>query len=299
MEFFANYPASTGVKPDVWAREKEAQGWHGICASDHLWVGATRYPHVFVAATQMACATTRTLITTSFCNNLFRSPVEFAQAALSLQAASGGRFEAGLGAGWLQDEIEAMGDVYPSGPERVSRYVEALTVVRSLLATGQCDFQGDHYQVRIQGEHALGLVTDSPPPLIASAGGPRALREVAPLVDRVEVKASARATRVGYLDFEIMATVTEEEVRGQVERVRAVNADVPLGIFILTGTGDNPAVKGLKAALANGYLSRFVGEPEQVAEALNQLGEIGIDRVQLTELVPGSHAELAPYLLSG
>ncbi|NIR99166.1 MAG: LLM class flavin-dependent oxidoreductase, partial [Gammaproteobacteria bacterium] len=85
----------------------------------------------FVAATQMACATTHTRITTSFCNNLFRSPVEFAQAALSLQAASDGRFEAGLGAGWLQDEIEAMGDVYPSGPERVSRYVEALTVVRS------------------------------------------------------------------------------------------------------------------------------------------------------------------------
>lgn len=299
MEFFANYPASTGVRADLWARQKESEGWQGICASDHLWVGATRYPHVFVAATQMACATTRTRITTSFCNNLFRSPVEFAQAALSLQAASGGRFEAGLGAGWLQDEIEAMGGVYPSGPERVSMYVEALAIVRALLTTGQCDFQGDHYQVRIREEHALGLVTDAPPPLIASAGGPRALREVAPLVDRVEVKASARATRVGYLDFEILATVTEDEVRGQVERVRAVNADVPLGIFILTGAGDNPGVQGLKAALSNGYLSRFVGEPEQVAQALNQLGELGIDRVQLTELVPGSHTALAPYLLSG
>ncbi len=104
---------------------------------------------------------------------------------------------------------------------------------------------------------------------------------------------------MGYLDLEIMATVTEDEVRGQVARVRAVNADVPLSIFILTGAGDDPRVQGLKAALANGFLSRFVGEPEQVAEALNQLGEIGIDRVQLTELVPGSHAALSPYLLSG
>ena len=88
MEYFANYPAGTDVEPVSWAVEKEAEGWHGICASDHFWVGATRYPHVFVAATQMACATQRIKLTTSFCNNLFRSPVEFAQAALSLKAES-------------------------------------------------------------------------------------------------------------------------------------------------------------------------------------------------------------------
>lgn len=301
MEFFTNYPAGTGVRPDVWAAEKEAEGWHGICASDHFWVGTTRYPHVFVAATQMACATGQTRITTSFCNNLFRSPVEFAQASLALQAASNGRFEAGLGAGWAQDEIEAMGKIYPDGPTRVSRYVEALQIVSSLLKTGQCTFDGDHYQIKIDGEQGLAQVTDTPPPLIASAGGPRALREVTPLVDRVEIKASARATRVGYLDFEIMSSVTEKEVRDNVERVRAISTDIPIGIFILTGvhagTEENPVVKGLKAGLGKGYLSRFMGDPADVAEALRELGEMGIDRVQLTELAPGSHAQLAPHLL--
>lgn len=297
MEFFANYPAGAGTEPDIWAREKEAEGWHGICASDHLWVGTTRYPHVFVAATQMACATSTVRITTSFCNNLFRSPVEFAQAALALQAASGGRFEAGLGAGWARDEIEAMGGQYPDGPTRVSMYVEALQVVSELLRTGQCRFEGSHYRVHIGGEQRLAPLSDHPPPLIASAGGPRALREVTPLVDRVEIKASARATRVGHLDFAIMASVTEDEVRGQVERVRRVDAAVPLGIFILTAVGDEPAVQALKAGLGNGYLSRFMGAPDDVAAALRQLGEMGIDRVQLTELTPGSHSSLAPFLL--
>ena len=297
MEFFPNFPASTQSDPASWAQEKEAEGWHGVCASDHLWVGTTRYPHVFVAATQMACSTTRVKITTSFCNNLFRSPVEFAQAALSLQAAANGRFEAGLGAGWLQDEIEAMGDVYPDGPTRISRYIEALAIVRELLATGQCTFSGTFYNVDVGGDYALGLVTDSPPPLIASVGGPRGIREATPLVDRVEIKASARATRVGHLDFGIMATVTDEEVRTSAARVRDVSATVPMGIFILTGAGEGEAIRALKANLGDGYLSRFVGEPAQVAEALRELGEIGIDRVQLTELVPGSHSALAPHLL--
>ena len=88
MEYFVNFPAGGAVKPGTWAAAMESEGWHGVCASDHLWVGTTRYPHVFVAATQMACATRTIRITTSFCNNLFRSPVEFAQAALAIQDAS-------------------------------------------------------------------------------------------------------------------------------------------------------------------------------------------------------------------
>ena len=298
MEYYANFPAGTGVRPDVWAREKEAAGWHGICASDHFWVGGTRYPHVFVAATQMACATSRIRITTSFCNNLFRSPVEFAQAALSLQAASDGRFEAGLGAGWSRDEIDAMGAEYPDGPTRVSKYVEALKIVAQLLRTGQCEFAGAHYRVNVTGANRLADVTDRPPALIASAGGPRALREVTPLVERVEIKASARATRGGQLDLAIMPSVTEDEVRDQVGRVRAVDPDIPIGIFILTAVGDDPATRQLQSVIARGYLSRFMGEPGPVAEALGGLGALGIDRVQLTELVPGSHDRLAPHLFA-
>jgi len=296
VEFFPNFPAGRGVRADDWARDKEAEGWHGICASDHFWVGATRYPHVFVAATQMACATQQIKITTSFCNNLFRSPVEFAQGALALQDASGGRFEAGLGAGWAQDEIEAVGWAYPDGPTRVSMYVEALQIVSQLFATGQCTFAGEHYRINISGDQALANYA-APPPLIGAAGGPRALREVTPIVDRVEVKASARATRVGHLDFGIMASVTEEEVAGNVERVKAIRPDVPIGIFILTGVGDDPAVQGIKQGLGNGYLGRFVGQARDVAAALRELGEMGIDRVQLTELAPGSHSKLAEELL--
>ncbi len=297
MEFYPNFPAGEGPDIAAWARHKEAQGWDGICASDHFWVGATRYPHVFVAATQMACATEKIRITTSFCNNLFRSPVEFAQAALSLQAVSNGRFEAGLGAGWLESEILAMGETYPGGPERVSRYVEALIIVRDLLNSGQCQFQGDHYRVNISGEEQLACVTDSPPPLIASAGGPRAVREVTPLVDRIEIKASARATRGGSLDFEVMSTVTKDEVAGNVERVKAIRGDIPIGIFLLVGAGDAPEIQGVKAGLGDSYLANFFGEAAAVADSLRELEAIGIDRVQLTELAPGSHDRLVEYLI--
>ena len=296
MEFYPNFPVSADLRPDDWAAAMEAQGWDGVCASDHLWVGDNLYPHVFVAATQMAMATQRVRITTSFCNNLFRSPVEFAQASMALQRASNGRFEAGLGAGWLQDEIEAMGEAYPPARDRVRRYVEALTVVGQLLRTGQADFDGAFYQVHITGGHEVGPRPEVPPPLIASAGGPRSIREVTPLVDRVEVKANARATRVGHLDLGIMATITEDELRQSVDRVREVRPDVPIGTFLLVGVSPDPRVDGMKAGLGDGYLGRFLGEAGAVADALRELERFGIDRVQLTGLTASTFEQLAPLL---
>ena len=81
------------------------------------------------------------------------------------------------------------------------------------------------------------------------------------------------------------------------ERVRRINPSIPIGIFILTGAGDDPVIEGLKKNLAGGYLSRFMGNPADVAAALQDLGEMGIDRVQLTQLAPGSHSALANHLL--
>lgn len=296
MEYFLNLPTVRFDDPEDWAATAEAQGWHGICASDHFWV-THPYPHVFVTATRLVAATSKILITTSFCNNLFRSPVEFAQAALALQQASGGRFEAGLGAGWLEDEMTASGMTYPDGPERMSRYIEAMKITRALLETGHCQFQGDFYQIDISGQHSLGPLSSSPPPLIGSVGGPRGIREISPLVDRVEIKASARGTRGGSMDIPTMATVTEDEVKQNVDRVKAVEPDKPIGIFLLISAGESEPVQGAKAMFGNGFLSSFHGHQDEVAGALEKLGEIGIDRVQLTEMIPDSHDALAPVLL--
>ena len=296
MEYFVNMPGGRFHEPDVWAQEMEAAGWAGICASDHFWVSNHLYPHVFVAATQMACATSRIKITSSFCNNLFRSPVEFAQGALSVQQAAKGRFEAGLGAGWAEAEMRAIGMHYPPPGERMSRYIEAMHIARELLTTNQCQFQGDYYQIDISGDEKVGPVLDTPPPLVGSAGGPRGIREITPLVNRIEIKASARSTRGGAVDLGLMATVTEDEVRQNIDRVRAVSDDIPIGIFLLIAAGENEVVSQMKAAMGNGYLGNFMGHPEDVAASLEQLGELGIERVQLTEFVPDSHDQLAPLL---
>ncbi|MEN3973649.1 LLM class flavin-dependent oxidoreductase [Emcibacter sp. SYSU 3D8] len=256
MEFFANLPMPLAGNPADWAREREAEGWHGICASDHLWVGQTVYPHVFVVLSAMAAATTRIRLTSSFANNLFRSPVEFAQASLTLNWLSGGRFEPGLGAGWMCQEMTATGRVFPDGPTRVSMYREALVIVRDLLRTGTCRFKGEYYNIDIT-DPRMACVMDPPPDLIGSASGPRALREITPLVDRLEITASGRALRGGALDMAAYASITEHEVREAVARARAVREDVPIGTYIMIAAGDDPRVRGMETALGGNFFFAF------------------------------------------
>lgn len=299
LEYFVILSDARYNDPDVWAQEMEAQGWHGIGASDHFWIGKSRFPHVFVTATRMACATSRIKITTSFSNNLFRSPVEFSQAALALQQTSGGRFEAGLGAGWEEDEMALSGMRYPDGPERMSRYIESLSVARQLLATGQCQHQGEFYTVDISGLVGIGPVSDTPPPLVGSVGGPRGLRQVPPLVDRVEIQSSARGIRGGRIDLGVVGTVTRDEIRRNIDRVKEAHPDKPLGMFIMTAVGDSETVRRIKAAYNDGYLGRFVGQPDEVASALEEISELELDRVQLTEMTPRSYEALSPSLIGG
>jgi len=112
-------------EPGEWARRREGQGWHLLSVADHFRL-TSPFPHVWVSAAAMAAATTTVGITTAFVNNLLRSPVEVAQAALQMQRVSGGRFELGLGAGWAEDEVLGAGLRYPEPRDRAGAFVKLL-----------------------------------------------------------------------------------------------------------------------------------------------------------------------------
>lgn len=295
MEFFPNYNAGRLETPGDWARAREAEGWHGVAASDHFMTMNLTFPHLWVALTEMAFATRAIPLTSSFANNLFRSPVEFAQAALTLNRVANGRFEAGLGAGWIEDEIVRVGWRFPTSPERAGAYIEAMQIVRELLHAGRCRFAGKHYQIDVEAPGLAGL-SPTPPLLVGSAGGPRTLREIPRFVDRIEVQPNAAATRGGAVDPTRQAAIGEADVRDAIARVRRVREDVPIGLFALIGVVPAEEVAAFRAPFGDGFVARFMGEARTVAQALCDLEGLGIDRVQLTEMAPGSLERLRPHL---
>ena len=293
MEFVVNL-MDVSVNPGEWGRRREDEGWHVLSVADHFYTDHRPFPHVWVAATAIASATNRVKVTTSFVNNLLRSPVEVAQAALLLHKVSSGRFELGVGAGWAEGEVTDAGMKYPVPRDRAGMYIEAIQIVRSLLTEGTCSFNGNYYQVDTKN---LGPLGDHPPLLIGSVGGPRTVREVTPFLDRVEIKASSASTRGGRLDMEVLADVTDSHLLSMIEKVRNIRPNIELGMFVLCNAGTDDFTKGIEAKMGGGLYSRFFGSPEKVADGLGWLADQGISRAQLSPFDDTSLDRLAPLLL--
>jgi alkanesulfonate monooxygenase SsuD/methylene tetrahydromethanopterin reductase-like flavin-dependent oxidoreductase (luciferase family) len=284
------------VDPAEWARRREDEGWHALSVADHLFTDRRPYPHVWVSATAMAMATNDVTISTAFVNNLFRSPVEVAQAALQLHSVSDGRFELGLGAGWADTEAVGAGLRYPDPPERAGMFAEAAEIVRTLLHDGRCRFVGDHYDIDVP---TLGPRSNSPPVLIGSVGGPRTIREVTPHLDKVELKAQSAATKRGSLDLAVMASVPEDHLLDLIERVRAVTPDIEISMFTLFSVGDDTVTAHVGDAMRSGggLFQRFFGPPEHVADGIRWLESVGISSASLSPMTSDSLALLAPHVL--
>ena len=294
MEFVVtlmSHPEGT----EAWFAARQSEGWHGVSIADHLSAGAAGgvYPHVWATLGQWTALDSRMLLATTFANNLVRSPVEFVHASLTLQSISGGRFEAGLGAGWRAADLAGM--PLPDGPVRARRYYEAMVIARDLLKDRQCSFHGEFYDVELTDQPLPAA--DPAPPLVAAVGGPWVIDNVAPLADRVEVMPMYRIARPGAIDPAKFAEGRTDEIARLARRARAANPTAPLqvGVFLAAGTG--AAVDSFAQMYAGGPLDGLAGEPGKVADKLLSFNDLGINRVTLVEIVPGSYRQLAPLLM--
>lgn len=107
----------------------------------------------------------------------FHNPAMIAKKAATVDAISGGRLILGLGAGWNLTEYRAFGFPYDN---RVSRFEEAFTIIRTLIRKGAIDFVGDYYE--LQGMELLPRAR-SDMELMVGSNGPRMLDITIPHVD--------------------------------------------------------------------------------------------------------------------
>jgi alkanesulfonate monooxygenase SsuD/methylene tetrahydromethanopterin reductase-like flavin-dependent oxidoreductase (luciferase family) len=292
MEFAANF-MTADVPAAEWARRREDEGWHVLGCADHFFSPRRAYPHLWVTLATFAAATSRVLLTPAFANNLFRSPVEFAQAALQMQAVSAGRFEAGLGAGWEREEAEAAGIEFPPAGQRADRYAEAAHIVRDLLTTGTCSFHGRYYAVEVP---VVGPRVGQPPPLVAALGGPRTIRRIGPIADRIELQVISSATRGGAMDVDALGAITRSHLEALVAKVREVNETAPLGVFAMCSAADDERTREWAQRLDGTFMGGFFGEPAKVAATLHGLADARISRAQVSPFSDDSFELLAPHL---
>jgi F420-dependent oxidoreductase-like protein len=114
----------------------------------------------------------------------YRHPAVLANMAVTVDIASGGRLELGLGAGWFEQECEAYGIELGSIAERFDRFEEALVVIRSLLTQRQTTFEGRFYRLYEAWCEPKAIQQPHPPIVMGGKGERRFLPLVARYADQ-------------------------------------------------------------------------------------------------------------------
>lgn len=152
----------------------ESGGFATVALGDHI--GEERYASIAAHAHASAFGSKIRFGTFVF-NNDFRHPALLAKEVATLDVMTGGRYEFGLGGGWMNADYDSIHMHKDPGPVRSERLGEALTIIKALFGVGKVDFQGTHYQ--ISGLEGWPKPIQKPHPPILVGGGSRQILTLA------------------------------------------------------------------------------------------------------------------------
>ncbi|MCW2690472.1 MAG: F420-dependent oxidoreductase [Mycobacterium sp.] len=159
---------------------------------DHL--GA---PAPFPTLMSAADATTTIRLGTFVLNACFYKPALLARDAAALNALSGGRFEVGLGAGYVREEFEAAELPFPSAGRRIE-YLEHVTLhIRKQVADVPVLIAGN-------GDKLLTVAARNADIIGLTGGQPGSADD--PLAERIEFVRNAAADRFDELELNLAIT---------------------------------------------------------------------------------------------
>jgi alkanesulfonate monooxygenase SsuD/methylene tetrahydromethanopterin reductase-like flavin-dependent oxidoreductase (luciferase family) len=138
--------AALGTDPVADAQRAEALGFDFISAPDHP-SGTDPTNETWTMLTWIAARTTRIGITTKVLGVPFRPPRLTAKMAETLDRLSNGRLILGLGGGYSDDEIHALGLAARTPAQKVAGLEDAIQILRGLWSQQSFSYVGNLSQV--------------------------------------------------------------------------------------------------------------------------------------------------------
>lgn len=251
--------AGSRTKLEDSARRAEALGFDVLHVPDHL--GG---PAPFPVLTAIATATSTLRVGTFVINSAFYRPALLARDVGALHDLSDGRFELGLGTGYVKEEFDAAGIPYPSARERVD-HLKATT-----------EYMGEHLpdvpvMIAGNGDRVLRIAARNAD-IIGLTGGDRAATpDEDPLADRISFVRDAAGDRFEELELNIAITAMPVDDSG--------HPDLTIPRISLPGLSDEELLRH------PGVLS---GSTEEIAERIRGYRDVyGISYI----IVQMRHAE--------
>jgi dimethylsulfone monooxygenase len=235
-------------------------------------------------------------------------PALLAKQIATISHLSEGRVAVNIVSGWFRGEFTAIGEPWLDHDERYRRSEEFIRAIRGIWSQDNFTLRGDFYRFN---DYSLKPKPLDPLPEIFQGGSSRAARDMASRVSdwyftngnsvdeikkqvddiRAKAKANGHSVKIGVNAFAI-ARETEKEARETVVEIiekadpEAVNA---FGHEVKNAGKASPEGQGNWAQSTfqdlvqynDGFKTNLIGTPEQIAERILALKNVGVDLVLL------------------
>jgi alkanesulfonate monooxygenase SsuD/methylene tetrahydromethanopterin reductase-like flavin-dependent oxidoreductase (luciferase family) len=165
------------------AQAAEAAGFGGIVGMDHLAPPSAEDQPMYEAMTTttwLAARTERLRVGSLVLCDPLRHPAVLAKEAVTLDHASGGRFDLGIGWGSVASELDVYGVGAAEAPDRVARLAETLDILQALWSGEAVDHEGEHFTLHGARQKPLPLGRI---PIVIGGTGRRTMELVAAHAD--------------------------------------------------------------------------------------------------------------------
>jgi alkanesulfonate monooxygenase SsuD/methylene tetrahydromethanopterin reductase-like flavin-dependent oxidoreductase (luciferase family) len=262
------------------ARLAEAVGLDAIWLSDVL-AGPVRFEAVSLCALLLG-ATERIRAGVNVVNTTTWYPQTLARLAATLDAASGGRFLLGLGAGYRPffETQRAWGYPLPRGRARLEYFREVLEYLHAYFGGGQMTYSGEH--IRAAGVEGSPLVPGRRPPFYIGGTGPTVMRLAARYADRWDGVGGWRRDEKG--EFEPFLAAQVDAFRAACDEAGRPPGDVELSVTVYAAierTRERAEALLARADLAVDNRPPVVGTPDDLAQFLVRIARYGVAEFQV------------------
>lgn len=263
------------------ARQAENYGYSTLLIRDHFIREPFGNQLAPLIALMAAANATRTLRLGSLVlDNDYRHPVMLAKEAATLDLLSGGRFELGIGAGWLRAEYEQAGMIFESAGVRVDRLAEAIHVLKGLFADQPLTLAGNHYT--ITNLNGFPKPVQRPhPPLLIGAGSKRML-----------ALAGQQADIVGILPKALPGGTISEEITERLPATMAQKIE-----WVQQAAGEHFSELELNMVIAPIFTEQRRKQAEQLARERGWDGIAAEDILNMPSIFLGTPDQIAEDLL--
>lgn len=249
--------------------------WHSVWLYDHFHT----VPEPMMEATFECWTTTATLARDTSrvrigqmtsCNG-FRNPALYAKIASTVDVASRGRLDAGIGAGWYEHEWRAYGYGFPETKRRMRMFREAVEIIHAMWTEDKPAFTGDHYAIDGPINEPKGAQSPHIPLWIAGGGEQVTLKLVARYGDACNIGRDPETIR---RKLEVLKRHCDALGRDYGRIIKSAELDV-----VLIDEGTDPDEVRARGDFPTFGWPTLIATPEQVRAHIRGLVEAGIDYV--------------------